>query len=153
MIGQLQAQIAAAEKEIEELNAKIKVAQKELEYCYELKPILEKIYDDSTNSSNYLNLTATSLNNGIIIDGVGQGEKIFERVNKFKELSNYASIAITNVQKRIQELERNILTWEKRIATLLEQIAAWQAEIARLEELARMQAEAEAALKAQGYLG
>lgn len=153
MIGYLRAQIAAAEKEITELNNKIKIAQEELDNCKKLKLILEKIYEDSFNSSNYLNTTAKSLNNGIIIDGMGQGEKIFDRVNKLSQLSNYTNIAISNVQKRIEELEQNILTWKNRISSLEQSIASWQAEIARLEELERMRAEAEAELKRQGYLG
>jgi len=49
MISHLRALIAAAIKEIEELEIKIKKAEEELEKCYQLKPILSRINSNALN--------------------------------------------------------------------------------------------------------
>lgn len=143
MIAHLRALIEAAEKEIAELEVKIKIAEEELEKCYQLKPLLDKINTDSLNGFNSLQRAGNSLNTGIRIGGVGQGEKILERSMNIQKLSLNAQNGSANVQKRIEELERNIQMWKARIAHLRSCIAAWAAEIARLEEEARRAAAAD----------
>lgn len=145
MIAHLRALIAKAEKEIKELEIKIKIAEEELEKCYQLKPILERINSDAICGYNSLQRAGNSLNAGIKIGGVGQGEKILERSTNIQKLGSNALAAATNVQLRITELEQNIETWQAKIAQLQANIAGWQAKIARLEEEARRAAAEEEA--------
>lgn len=147
MIAQLQALIAAAEKEIKELEIKIKIAEEELEKCYQLKPLLDKISSDALSGYNSLQRAGNSLNAGIRIAGIGQGEKILERSMNIQKLSANAQTGSANVQARILKLEHDIESWNARIAQLRASIAAWQAEIARLEEEARRAAAAEEEIK------
>lgn len=140
MIGHLQALIAKAKKEIEELRIKIKEAEEELEICKQLLPLLIKIGSNASSGGHALNSAANSLNRGIRICGVGQGEKISERAAKIMELQSNSEAGAGNVQRRIDELERNIEMWKAKIAELQASIAGWAAEIARLQELARRRA-------------
>ena len=151
MIGNLMALIEAARKEIAELEVKIGIAEKELAKCVELKPILDKINSSALCGYNALQKAGNSLNAGIKISGVGQGEKILERSIGIQKLGSNALAASANVQLRITELENNIETWNARIASLHSSIAGWQAEIARLEEEARRAAaEEEKAMRRKG---
>lgn len=147
MIGHLQALIAQARKEIEQLKLKIEEAKKELEICKQLKPILTRIGENASNGYYSLQSAGNSLNSGIKISGVGQGNKILERAAKISDLNSKAKVGEGNVQKRIIELEKNILEWTNKIAELEASIAGWQAEIARLEELARQVEEAKRTVK------
>lgn len=143
MIAELEAKIAAAEAEIKELREiKIPEAEKELDKCRELLPLLKNIGRDASNGEYALNNAANSLNRGIRIDGVGQGQKIFERVDKIKELHTNSETGAENVQIRIKELEQNIEECNARIVELDASIAGWRAEIARIqaEERARKEA-------------
>ena len=141
MIAHLQALIAQAQKEIEELKIKIKEAEKELAICKQLQPLLVKIGSNASSGSHALNIAASSLNKGIRIGGVGQGEKILERASKMSMLQSNSEAGAGNVQKRIQELEENIQMWKARIAKLQASIAGWKSEITRLQELARREEE------------
>lgn len=143
MIAELEAKIAAAEAEIKELREiKIPEAEEELEKCRELLPLLKNIGTDASNGEYALNNAANSLNKGIRIDGVGQGQKISERAVKIKELHTNSETGAGNVQKRITELEQKIEEWNARIVELEASIEGWRAEIARIqaEERARKEA-------------
>lgn len=147
MISHLRALIAAAIKEIEELEIKIKKAEEELEKCYQLKPILSRINSNALNGYNALQRAGNSLNAGIKIGGVGQGEKILERSTSIQKLSSNAEAGASNVQNRIEKLEHDIEAWNARIAQLRANISSWEAEIARLEAEAAARAAAEEAAK------
>lgn len=142
MIAHLQALIAKAQKEIEELRIKIKEAEEELAICMQLQPLLVKIGSNASSGSHALNSAANSLNKGIKIGGVGQGAKISERASKIMELQSNSEAGAGNVQRRIAELEENIQMWNARIAELQSSIAGWHAEIKRLQEEARRAREA-----------
>lgn len=142
MIAHLQALIAKAKAEIEELKVKIEKAEIELEICKELHPLLVKIGSDASNGGHALNSAASSLNRGIRIGGVGQGAKISERAAKMMELQSNSESGVANVQKRIDELEAKILAWQAKIGSLQSSIAGWSAEISRLQEEARRAEEA-----------
>lgn len=133
MIAHLRALIAAAEREIKELEGKIKEAEEELEKAYQLKPILDKIESSALCGYNALQKAGQSLNAGIKISGIGQGEKILERSLNVQRLNSNAATAAANVQARIAKLEADIQMWKTRIAQLNASIAGWAAEIARLE--------------------
>ena len=147
MIGHLRALIEAAKKEIAELEIKIKEAEEELEICYQLKPILDRIHNNALSGFNSLQRAGNSLNAGIKIGGAGQGEKILERSVNIQQLSSNAQMGSANVQQRIEKLIKDIEAWNARIAQLNSNIAAWKAEIARLEAAARAARAAEAAKK------
>lgn len=143
MIAHLQALIKQAKAEIEELKIKIKEAKDELEICKQLLALLIKIGSDASSGGHALNSAASSLNKGIRIGGVGQGEKISERAAKMMELQSNSETGAANVQNRIDELEKNIEMWTAKIGSLQSSIAGWSAEIARLQEAARRAREAE----------
>lgn len=142
MIANLQALIEKAQKKILELNAKINEAEVELEKCKQLLTLLTKIESNASSGGHALNSAANSLNRGIRIGGVGQGEKISERAAKIMELQSNSELGIGNVQKRIKELEENIKTWKATIVNLNSSIAAWKAEIERIQEEERRAREA-----------
>lgn len=142
MIAHLQALIVKAKAEIEELKVKIEKAEIELEICKELHPLLVKIGSDASNGGHALNSAASSLNKGIRIGGVGQGQKILERASKIMTLQSNSEAGAGNVEMRIKELEENIEMWNAKILELQNSIAGWQAEISRLQEEARRAEEA-----------
>ena len=145
MIAYLRSLIEAAKKQIVELEGKIQVAEEEVEKCNQLKPILEKIESSALCGYNALQTAGNSLNAGIKIGGVGQGEKILERSVNIQKLSSSALAASTNVQARTATLEADIGTWNTNIAQLNTSISEWEAEIARLEaEAAALEAAAKA---------
>ena len=135
MIGYLQSLIRKAKDEIESLKKKIKKAEEELENCIQLRPILIKIGDDASNGYHSLQNAANSLNKGIIIDGVGQGNKITERAETINNLSSDAKMAVENVNLRIKELEENVLEWNNKINKLDSSITGWNNEISRLNQI------------------
>lgn len=138
----LQSLIDNASAQILEYKAEQKELRSELVECGKLKPILEKIGNDSLDTYTLLNDAGESLNSGIIIDGVGQGERILERATKINDLYNKASIAANAVEKRITKLENDIDNLTNEIAKLDMKISGWREEISRIQaaELAAQQA-------------
>ena len=141
MIDNLLQSINRAERNIRELNEKIRDAQLEIEKCYELKKVMENIIDNSTNGQISLQNVASSLDNGIIINGVGQGHKILERASKIKSLMLNASIANGNIDKRIAVLEMEIPMYKADINKLNNSISHWRSEISNIRAKAKMEKE------------
>lgn len=134
MINYLRSLINSANESIKRYEANIKKANDEIEICRQLIVVLTKIESDASEGGNFLNSAANSLNAGIKIGGVGQGEKIFEKASKMLELQTNSETGITNVKLRIVLLEANIKTCETMIKGLNNSISGWSAEIERLEK-------------------
>lgn len=136
MIEYLNGEIRKAKAERNELKEKIKTIKIERENCVELKGVLSKIGDNSSNAYYSLKIAGNALNEGIKIDGVGQGEKILERAEVISKLNSDAALGIENVEKRIKEIDENITSWNNRITKLNSSISGWQAQISIIQSQA-----------------
>lgn len=126
--------VSKAQSELNTLTVEINGYKKELEKCVQLKPILIKIEENAMGVYRSLQTAGNSLNNGIKINGVGQGNKILDRAKTISDLNSKASVAKGNVEKRIRELEEQIETIETRISSLENTIQSNQAKIYNIKK-------------------
>lgn len=129
-----QSTISKAQGELDTLTAEMNVYKKELEKCNQLKPILIKIEENAMSVYRSLQTAGNSLNNGIKINGVGQGNKILDRAKILSDLNAKSSLAKGNVEKRIRELEEQVETLQNRINSLENTIQSNQAKIYNIKK-------------------
>lgn len=137
MIVHLLGLISQAENEIGQTKIMILEAEKELNNCKELKTILLRLIETSSNVYNQLQRVGYKLNEALIINEKGQGNSILDRSLEVDKLVKKADIGEKSVQLRIKELEENINNYKIKINNLNNSISGWRTEIARLEEIAR----------------